>query len=200
VTSEYPKPAPACLPLEGFCKHMVTFVEEGTVVAVFGKECVVRLRGEEGDRCRKCGLCQAAAQEDDRRRILRLAVSEPVQVGMTVRVEVRQPNSAALAMVLFGLPMAGAAAGAVIGGAGAGLIGWPQWIGVLVGAVAGLLVAARIVWATERRWKAKGAFTPRMVSTSDAVAQSDAQRGQWEASAVEGRDRGPSVDPAAKSS
>jgi hypothetical protein len=43
--------------------------------------------------------------------------------------------------------------------------------------VAGLLVAARIVRATERRWKAKGAFMPRMVSTSDAAAQSDAERG-----------------------
>jgi len=159
---------------------MMTFIEEGTVVAVLGRECVVRLRGEEGDRCRKCGLCQAAAQEDDLRRILRLAVSEPVRVGMTVRVEVRQPNSAALALMLFGLPMAGAAAGAVIGSAGAGLIGWPQWIGVLVGAVAGLLVAARIVRATERRWKAKGAFMPRMVSTSDAAAQSDAEREYWD--------------------
>jgi len=159
---------------------MMTFIEEGTVVAVLDRECVVRLRGEEGDRCRKCGLCQAAAQEDDLRRILRLAVSEPVRVGMTVRVEVRQPNSAALALMLFGLPMAGAAAGAVIGSAGAGLIGWPQWIGVLVGAVAGLLVAARIVRATERRWKAKGAFMPRMVSTSDAAAQSDAEREYWD--------------------
>ena len=153
---------------------MMTFIEEGTVVAVLDRECVVRLRGEEGDRCRQCGLCQAAAEESDRRRILRLPVTQPVQVGMTVRVEVRQPNSAALAMVLFGLPMAGAAAGAVIGGAGAGLIGWPRWVGVLVGAVAGLLVAARIVRATERRWKAKGAFTPRIVLAADGAIQAGA--------------------------
>jgi hypothetical protein len=93
---------------------------------------------------------------------------------MTVRVEVRQPNSAALAMVLFGLPMAGAAAGAVVGSAGASLIGWPQWTGVLVGAVAGLLVAARIVRATERRWKAKGAFTPRIILAADGTIQAGA--------------------------
>ncbi len=82
-----------------------SMIEEGMVIAVRGNECTVRLRQTDEDRCHQCGLCTAAAEDAEGRRILRVPLTGEAKVGATVRIEIRQPNVAILALVLFGMPM-----------------------------------------------------------------------------------------------
>jgi len=144
-----------------------SMIEEATVIAVRGNECIVRLRQTDEDRCRQCALCAAAAEDAEDRRILRVPLTAQAKVGATVRVEIRRPNTAILALVLFGMPMAGVGVGVEIGAVFARLVGCPSWIGMTIGAVILLLLAFVVAKGLERRWLSRGAFSSNIITDRD---------------------------------
>jgi len=83
--------------------------ERALVVAVDGGKATVELAPHEG--CGSCGLCLAAGKK------MRLALDavDGVQPGQTVIVAIDRSVSLRSVFLLFGLPLLGLVAGAVIG-------------------------------------------------------------------------------------
>ena len=140
-----------------------TMTEEGTVVAIVGGECVVRLRPPDGQKCRQCGLCAAAADEAESRRVLRLPAMAGMEIGSAVQVEITQPNPAVAALSLFGIPAAGLGVGAAVGALLAGTVACPVWVGVAGGLCLGFLAATAVLRRLQRRLSAQGAFRARII-------------------------------------
>jgi positive regulator of sigma E activity len=146
-------------------------IEEGTVVAVAGEECVVRLRPTKEDACRNCMLCVAAARDSEERRTMKLSGVGAMPIGSCVHVEIRQPNSAVAAMVIFGVPLVALAAGGIMGDALASLMGQIDWIGAATGAGLGLCAGCLVVKRTERRWVPSARIIPEGYGEAEGTDQ-----------------------------
>jgi hypothetical protein len=143
-----------------------TIRERGTVIAVEGDACRVRLDPGDEARCRQCGLCAASAQKAEERRVLRVEEAGPRTVGEAVVVEVVQPNSAVAALAVFGLPSLGAGALAGLAFWASGAAGLAPTIPALGAGVLGAAAGLAGVKLADRAWRRRGAFRARIVEDS----------------------------------
>lgn len=128
--------------------------ENGVVVSLDDRTCLVRLFPKEGEekKCEQCGLCKAAVEHD---RLLRAPLPPDVREGEHVRVIIRQPNPALIALLLFGVPLVALIVGGVAGWYAALYAGFPEWTGVCGGIALGLGGCYFLIRGLDRYWKNK---------------------------------------------
>lgn len=124
----------------------------GTVVAAGTGSCRVAIQR---DRCAGCGGRCAAGLGWLREVELEVATAAAPNVGERVRVGVPRRGMTAAALSVFGLPLAGLATGAWLGGAASASAAW---------APLGFAIGAGFAWAAARLAAPAAWLRPRMVA------------------------------------
>ncbi len=134
-------------------------MQESATVAENNGACVtLRMDAGHHSACGRCGLCSAGPGGD---RFLDLPADGPLREakpGDRVDIELTAPNAAVVALVVFGLPLLGLVAGALVG------VQWYADAGLLVGGAVGLGVGAGLTWAVSRALQRSGRVGARVVS------------------------------------
>lgn len=124
-------------------------IRQGVVIGVSQGEVRVSLAAEcDGERCASCGLCGGGANRE--RLELTAACELAVSPGDRVIVEVKQPHQGLLALVVFGLPLAGI----IGGGAGGYALGSGADLALVAGGALGFAAGFGAVWLAARLWPA----------------------------------------------
>jgi positive regulator of sigma E activity len=140
--------------------------ETGTVVEVTPRTVTVEMQPESPEQCAACGCC---GDHRGRRHVLQLAADRDprlreVRPGDRLDLEIRLPNQAVAALLLFGLPLAAVLAGA--------WLGWrlaPQSDNaVLLGGGGGFVLGGGLVWLCNR-WLAGRGLGARVAAVHSAA-------------------------------
>ena len=144
--------------------------EEGVIVGVEEAELLVRLLPADPDKCGACRLC-SGREEAGLMRTLRVRSTGTGSEGARVLVEIRRPNPALAAFLLYFLPLILVGGGALAGAALADELDLHQWWAASAAGLSGLVAWVWIVRRVERRWKRRRLLDARIVRVIGEAGQ-----------------------------